>query len=80
MEVERPNTQPLTPEETQELDRLRRIVESAAADGIITQDEISTIRNAALSQKPSYELLQQELSIYRDLITKKVNAGLLVEE
>ncbi len=80
MKVDRPNAPALTPEETQELNRLRALIETAIADGVVTKDEAATIRTAALNQKPSYELLSQELAMYRELITNKVQAGLLSAE
>lgn len=80
MKVERPNSQELTPEESQELANLRDLIEKAIADGVVTTDEVSSIRAAALTPKPSYELLSQELALYRELITSKVQAGLLSAE
>ncbi|MBD2654962.1 hypothetical protein H6G45_16030 [Synechocystis sp. FACHB-383] len=80
MKVDRPNAQPLTPEEAQELNRLRTLIETAIADGVVTEDELSAIRTMALTPKPSYELLSQELAMYRELVTSKVQAGLLVAE
>lgn len=80
MKVEHPNSQKLTPEESQELAKLRDLIEKAIADGVVTQDEVSSIRAAALTPKPSYELLSQELALYRELITSKVQAGLLSAE
>ncbi|MEY2985525.1 MAG: hypothetical protein RLZZ568_2142 [Cyanobacteriota bacterium] len=80
MKIERPNSQELTPEETQALNRLRDLIEMAIADGVVTKDEVSAIRTTALTAKPRYELLCQELALYRDLITRKVQAGLLAAE
>jgi uncharacterized membrane protein YebE (DUF533 family) len=80
MKVDHPNAKALTPEETQELNRLRTLIETAIADGVVTEDEVSAIRTMALTPKPSYELLSQELAMYRELVTSKVQAGLLVAE
>ena len=80
MKVDRPNAKALTPEETQELNRLRTLIETAIADGVVTEDEVSAIHTMALTPKPSYELLSQELAMYRELVTSKVQAGLLVAE
>ena len=80
MQVDRPNSQPLTPEETKELERLRKIVEQAAADGVITKEEAANIKDSALGANPSYELLHQEMKMYRELISQKIDAGLLQEE
>ena len=80
MKVDRPNVQALTPEETKELDRLRTLIETAIADGVVTKDEAAAIRTMALTPKPSYELLSQELAMYRELVTSKVQAGLLSAE
>ncbi|MBE9176566.1 hypothetical protein IQ225_16880 [Synechocystis salina LEGE 06155] len=80
VKVERPNSQQLTAEETQELAYLRTLIERAVADGVVTKEEESNIRALALHSKPRYELLSQELAMYRELVTNKVNAGLLVGE
>jgi hypothetical protein len=80
MKVERPNAPELTPEEKQELERLKRIIEGAIADGIITNSEYENIRTSALEKNPSHELLYQALELYRQLVTEKVNAGVLITE
>ena len=80
MKVERPDSQQLSAEETQELDYLRALIEQAVADGVVTKEEESNIKALALHSKPRYELLSQELAMYRELITNKINAGLLAGE
>jgi uncharacterized membrane protein YebE (DUF533 family) len=80
VKVERPDSQQLSAEETQELDYLRALIEQAVADGVVTKEEESNIKALALHSKPRYELLSQELAMYRELITNKINAGLLAGE
>jgi hypothetical protein len=80
MKVERPNAPELTPEEQQELERLKGIIESAIADGVISNSEYDNIRNTALEKNPSPELLYQELELYRQLVTEKVRKGVLIAE
>ncbi|WP_322742742.1 hypothetical protein [Synechocystis salina] len=80
MKVERPDSQQLTAEETQELAYLRTLIEQAVADGVVTKEEESNIRARVLDSKPRYELLSQELAMYRELVTNKINAGLLAGE
>nr|WP_228023993.1 hypothetical protein [Synechocystis salina] len=80
VKVERPDSQQLTAEETQELAYLRTLIEQAVADGVVTKEEESNIRARVLHSKPRYELLSQELAMYRELVTSKVNAGLLAGE
>nr|WP_199303514.1 MULTISPECIES: hypothetical protein [unclassified Synechocystis] len=80
VKVERPNSQQLSGEETQELDYLRALIEQAVADGVVTKEEESNIKALALHSKPRYELLSQELAMYRELVTNKINAGLLAGE
>ncbi|AIE72792.1 hypothetical protein D082_02630 [Synechocystis sp. PCC 6714] len=70
----------MTPEETQELDYLRTLIEQAVANGVVTKEEESNIKSWALHCKPRYELLSQELAMYRELVTNKINAGLLKGE
>ena len=80
MKVERPNAPELTPEEKKELERLKGIIESAISDGIISNSEYDNIRNTVLEKNPSPELLYQELELYRQLVTEKVKAGILITE
>ncbi|MEB3249232.1 MAG: hypothetical protein ACKN9E_00980 [Microcystaceae cyanobacterium] len=79
MQVTR-NNQPLTPEEQEELGRLKVMVEKAIADGILSKTEEDMIRSAVLSHHGTHELYYQELQMCRELITEKVNQGLLVAE
>ncbi|WLT38236.1 hypothetical protein NON20_22535 [Synechocystis sp. B12] len=44
VKVERPNSQQLSGEETQELDYLRALIEQAVADGVVTKEEESNIK------------------------------------
>ncbi|MFM7579536.1 MAG: hypothetical protein ACKO5Q_21705 [Microcystaceae cyanobacterium] len=74
------NNQPLTPEEQEELGRLKVMVEKAIADGILSKTEEDMIRSAVLSHHGTHELYYQELQMCRELITEKVNQGLLVAE
>jgi uncharacterized membrane protein YebE (DUF533 family) len=80
MKVERPNARELTPEENKELERLQRIIEGAIADGVISNSEYDNIRNSVLEKNPSPELLYQALELYRQLVTEKVKAGVLIAE
>lgn len=80
MKVEFPDARPLTPEEQDEYNRLKTIIERAIADKVVTEAEVETIRATALRNKPSPELLYQQLRLYRELVTDKVNQGLLIAE
>lgn len=80
MKVERPNAPELTSEEKKELERLKGIIEIAISDGIISNSEYDNIRNTVLEKNPSPELLYQELELYRQLVTEKVKAGILIAE
>jgi len=44
MKVERPNPSDLTPEEKAHLEKLRKMVQDALADGKVSQNEIQAIR------------------------------------
>jgi uncharacterized membrane protein YebE (DUF533 family) len=80
MKVERPNARKLTPEENKELERLQGIIEIAIADGVISNSEYDNIRTSVLEKNPSPELLYQALELYRQLVTEKVKAGVLIAE
>lgn len=77
MEISRPNAQPLTPEDLQDLEKLRKLVEKAIADGVLTQAEIEAIR---VQIRSDGKVLFEELALCRELITEKVNSGELVIE
>lgn len=72
MEISHPNHQELTAEEQQELEKLRKVIEQASADGIITQGERDRIASAMRSDgKVTYA----ELTLVRTLIQEKVAQG-----
>jgi uncharacterized membrane protein YebE (DUF533 family) len=72
MEISHPNRQELTPEEKQELEKLRTIVEKATEDGIITQGERERI---ATAMRADGKILREELELVRTLIGEKVSQG-----
>ncbi|MEB3312058.1 MAG: hypothetical protein VKJ02_17670 [Snowella sp.] len=80
MKIEHPNALELTAEEQQELTRLKALIEKAIADGVLSSSEAQNIKAAVLANKPSSELLYQELQLYRQLVTEKVKQGLVVAE
>lgn len=59
---------------------MKGIIEIAISDGIISNSEYDNIRNTVLEKNPSPELLYQELELYRQLVTEKVKAGILIAE
>jgi hypothetical protein len=76
MEVSRPNARELTPEEVQELEKFKRMIEHAVADGRISKQDIQDLQNEELSHgKHHAELLYHELELYRTLITEKLRTG-----
>jgi hypothetical protein len=76
MEVSRPNARELTPEELQKLEKFKRMIEHAVADGKISKQDIQDLQNVELaSGKQNSELLQHELELYRTLVTEKLRAG-----
>lgn len=80
MKVERPNARELTSIELEELEALKRLVEKAIADGIVSSNEREQIRALTLGNNPGPELLYEKLLLLRQLVTEKVNQGLLVAE
>ncbi len=76
MEVSRPNARELTPEEQQELDKFKRMIEHAVADGKISKQDIQDLQRKELSGgNKNSELLSHELELYRTLITEKLQTG-----
>jgi uncharacterized membrane protein YebE (DUF533 family) len=72
MKSERPNQKKLTPEEKQELEKLRAILESATADGVITGYERDRI---AYAMGKDGKVTVEELALARTLIHEKVANG-----
>ncbi len=69
MEISRPNQRELTAEEQQELEKLRKIIEQATADGVITQGERDRITAA---MRADGKVTFEELLLVRTLIHEKV--------
>ncbi len=72
MKIEDSNQRELTPQEQQELEKLRAIIESAIADGILTRYERDRISAAMRADgKVTYE----ELELARTLMQEKAANG-----
>jgi uncharacterized membrane protein YebE (DUF533 family) len=72
MKIERPDRREITPEERQELNKFRAIIESAIADGILTRyerDKISAIMRA------DGKVTVEELELVRTLMQEKEARG-----
>jgi glucose-6-phosphate dehydrogenase assembly protein OpcA len=76
MHVERPTANNPTPEEVQELEALKARIERAIADGILTHDEFDSLKATIFNHgTPSADQLYRELTLYRTLVTEKINQG-----
>ena len=72
MEISTPKGKEPTPEELKELEKLKAIIESAIADGKLTEMEFDRIKAAIRAdQKVSFE----EIQLVRKLIYKKIETG-----
>lgn len=81
MKMERAGLQQPTPQEQQELERLKQIIERATADGIVTRDEFEQIQGAiAHTKSPTSDHIFREIALFRQLVTAKVDAGELGAE
>jgi hypothetical protein len=81
MQINRPNDQEPTPEEIQELERVKVLIDQAIADGKITYAEVERLRNFALSNhKNNPEQLYRAIRLYRRLISDKLTNGELLYE
>lgn len=72
MKRENPNQRELTPEEQQELEKLRVIIESATADGILTRYERDRISAA---MRTDGKVTVEELELARTLMQEKAAKG-----
>jgi uncharacterized membrane protein YebE (DUF533 family) len=81
MKIERPNAKDSTPEEVQELEKLKAMVERAMADGVITPQEFQALQAEVFAHgNPSADQLYRELELYRKMVTEKTQSGELWEE
>jgi uncharacterized membrane protein YebE (DUF533 family) len=67
----------LTPEESQELENLKQVIEKAIADGVLTQDERNEITAA---MKADGKVTFEELEMVRQFVCDKVASGELQTE
>lgn len=72
MEISHPNRAELTPEEQQELEKLRELVERVSADGVLTKAERDRISAAIHADK---KVTVEELNLVRTLLREKVDSG-----
>jgi hypothetical protein len=72
MKVSRPHAKELTPEELQQLERLKTVIKNAIADGKISRKELDDIQAAMFADK---KVLVEELEIYSKLIQEKLSNG-----
>ncbi len=72
MKIERPNAPEPNPEELKDLEKLKRMIEQAIADNVLTRDERDTIAAAMYSDR---KVTPQELELMRILIQEKVASG-----
>jgi uncharacterized membrane protein YebE (DUF533 family) len=66
-----------TPEELQDLEKLRAIIEQAVADGVVTRAEMVAIREQAWADG---KVTPEELELYSTLILAKIRSGELTWE
>ena len=61
-----------TPEELQDLAKLRAVIERAIADGKLSQQEMSDIKSQAWADG---KITPEELELYTALILEKIRSG-----
>ncbi len=72
MEISRPKDKEPTPEELQELEKLKAIIEQAIEDGKLTGAEFERIKDAIRADK---KVSFEELQLVRKLIDEKIESG-----
>lgn len=72
MKVSHPHEEELTPEELEELEKLKGLITRATADGILTEYEIESIKHAI---RADHKVTYAELNLIRELITNKITSG-----
>lgn len=77
MKVSRPNSQPLSPAELKDLDKLKLLIEKATADGLVSEDEMASIKSFMHSDG---KVTPEELDLCQQLIWRKIQSGELEYE
>ncbi len=77
MKVSRPNSQPLSSAELNDLDKLKRLISKATADGLVSKDEMESIKTFMQSDG---KVTPQELALCQQLIWSKIQSGELEYE
>ncbi len=77
MKVSRPNSQPLSSAELNDLDKLKRLISKATADGLVSKDEMESIKTFMQSDG---KVTPQELDLCQQLIWSKIQSGELEYE
>lgn len=72
MEISRPQAPAPTPEELEDLEKLKAVIDRAVADGKITQGELAQMRAVVTHDG---KITPQEVELYRTLIIEKINKG-----
>lgn len=81
MKVEHPNELPITEEEAKELEHLKKTIEKAIEDGVITRSEFETIKASIFRPGiTSASQLNREIALYRQLVAEKLGTGELFVE
>lgn len=81
MEISRPNAQEPTPDQVQELEKLKATIDRAVADCKISGEEMEAIRQEIMkSCHGSKDQLCCELELYRTMIEQKLESGELERE
>jgi hypothetical protein len=77
MQVEHFATEELSPEEIEQLEKLKRVIEAAISDGRLSHDELEHIKSIAFKNK---KLLPAEIQLYSKLVLQKIERGELEYE
>ncbi|WP_013321583.1 hypothetical protein [Gloeothece verrucosa] len=77
MKVNRPNSQPISAEDLQSLEKLKSLIERVIADGKVSKDEMDSIKYCI---RANGKITPQELELCQRLIWDKISTGELTYE
>lgn len=81
MEISRSNAKDPTPEQVQELEKLKATLNRAVSDGKVSGKEMEAIRQEIMTScHGSADQLYYELELYRTAIEQKLESGELERE
>lgn len=77
MEVSRPNQKPASPQDLKDLEHLKKLIEKATSDGLLSAEEMDSIKTLI---RADGKVTPEEMELCQTLIWDKIQSGELEYE